>query len=188
MKETAMRTQQAGFSLMEILVVVTILGILAVSSVPFAELTFIREKESEFNENLQTIRKAIRSWKRDFEQRLVQQMSRDALNQVREELTYPPDLGSMTKTLPYTVPIYDGVATKTFTFYHPAYIRVIPPDPFIGAPVWIQHYNSNDTSTVWSMGTFAGGVGTGVFDISAATGTIRRGFDQAVDGTFYQDW
>ena len=173
---------------MEILVVVSILGILAVSSVPFAELTFIREKESEFSENLRTIRKAIRQWKVDFETRLVQQMSRSALNQVKEELTYPPDLASLTKTVPYTVPIYDGVATKTFTFYHPAYLRVIPPDPFVGAPTWIQHYNSNDAAVVWSMGVFTGGLGTGVFDISAATGTARRGFDQAVDGTLYQDW
>lgn len=169
---------------MEILVVVTILGILAVSSVPFAELTFVREKESEFSDNLRTIRKAIRQWKKDFEQRLVQQLSRDALNQVAEELTYPPDLGSLTKTLAYTVP----VGAKTFTFYHPAYLRAIPPDPFIGAPIWVQHYNSNDSAAVWSMGNFTGGVGTGVFDISPATGTIRRGFDQAVDGTLYQDW
>lgn len=175
---------RSGFSLMELLVVVTILGVLAISSVPFAELTFIREKESEFSENLKTTRRAIRRWKQDFEQRLVQQLSRDALSQVPEEMTYPPDLGSLTKTLPYTV----QVGGKSFTFYHPAYLRTIPVDPFVGAPVWIQHYNSNDTSVVWSMGSFTGGIGTGVFDISPATGTIRRGFEQAIDGTLYQDW
>lgn len=56
-----------GLSLIELVVTMTILGILAAGIVPLSRMTAQRSKEMELRRNLRTIRMAIDSYKRKFD-------------------------------------------------------------------------------------------------------------------------
>ena len=178
-----------GFSLIELLVVVAILGFLAMSTVPVAEIAYIREKETEFQENLGQIRKAIKSWRSDCYRHVRKRLGN---NKIPESMFCPPDIGSLTKSLPYTInwPGYQQV-----TFYPKPYLKEIPQDPFAGAPVWVQYYASGTStaSSVYRVGIIQTdasiSTASGVFDVSCHYNpAVRRGYEIAVDGSKYIDW
>ena len=180
-----------GFSLIELLMVVAILGFLAMATVPIAELSYIREKEVEFEGTLRLIRSAIRAWRNDCERQIRKVKGIGTTTSLRESLFYPPDIGSLTKSIPYTIDLGAGV----FTFFPKPYLDEIPPDPFAGGPVWVQYYASAtaNASSVYSFGklTTDASINTasGVFDVSCHYDISRRkGFEIAVDGTKYFDW
>lgn len=56
-----------GLSLIELIVTMTILGILAAGVIPLTRMTALRTKEIELRRNLRTIRSAIDSYKRKFD-------------------------------------------------------------------------------------------------------------------------
>ena len=61
----ALRTRK-GLSLIELIVTMTILGILAAGVIPLTRMTAQRTKEVELRRNLRTIRTAIDDYKRKF--------------------------------------------------------------------------------------------------------------------------
>lgn len=142
-----------GFSLFEMVIVVGILGIIAMASVPVAEMTLTNAKEAVLEENLERIREAIALWKRDCRNAVVRQYGYDNLNKVPDYKLYPPSL----EALVHCENIGDGVyvdsegrkvsiicdsttGKQVATFTPQKYLDYIPEDPFVGRPCWYVHY------------------------------------------------
>ncbi len=183
-----------GFSLIEMLIVVTILGVISLSAVPVAEISFIRLKETEFEDNLNKIRSAIQTWRRDAQVAAEKQVtSRSAMLEIPESKLYPPSLYDLIKpevggyTINWTSPV-DG--PQAITFYPKAYLSEIPQDPFVGGVEWVQYYASGTSSTIYNGGPVTPPVDhVGVFDVSSNPDpNVRKGFVTAMDGTNYSDW
>lgn len=193
--------RRRGLTLIELLIVLFILAILSMSLVPTAEIVTVRLLETDLQNNLRLLRRAIGNWHDDCEKAIERDLRAAGVANVRATLLsipdcffYPPDIGSLTKTDAYTV--YDGGGNYMGTFNPRAYLKTVPNNPFLQAPVWTQHYAS--ATPVTTTSTFTQGlidpptvhtIASGVFDVSVppATATMR-GFVQALDGTYYRDW
>lgn len=103
-----------GFSLIELLVVMTILGVLAAAVLPLAEMGVQRERERELKRSLWEIRDAIDAYKR----------AADVAGSSPGDTHYPPSLDALTSGLP------DVKTGRTLYF-----LRRIPRDPFAPADV-----------------------------------------------------
>lgn len=121
----------SGFSLIELLVVMAVLGVLATAAMPLAELTLQREREREMKQALWSIRAAIDSYKAAVDAGLI----------AREPLSsgYPPSLDSLVAGIP---DLQVSGARRYF-------LRRIPRDPFAPASTppsqtWgLRSYQSN---------------------------------------------
>ncbi|HZX09539.1 MAG TPA: type II secretion system protein [Acidobacteriota bacterium] len=153
-----------GFTLIEMLVTLTILSILAASAVPLAKIAVKRQKEIELHRNLRLIRSAIDEYKRLSDEKKIE---------VEEDtFGYPPDL----ETLVIGVEIKSGEGegeegeTKIKKF-----LRRIPKDPMTANGEWgLRSYQDDYDSDTWG--------GENVYDVySQSEGT-------AIDETKYKDW
>lgn len=176
------------------------IGVMAMATVPVAELVFIKAKEGELEQNLAQIRQAISLWKRDCRNAVVKQYGYDNLFKIPDSRLHPPsllalarpdiDLGTVLVSGKFTV-LDDGGNPQAF-FYPKAYLQSIPIDPFVGAAVWNVHYASGTSTAIHENGNVTPVLAdhVGLFDISCVddTGNRRRGFVQAIDGTSYTDW
>jgi general secretion pathway protein G len=104
----------AGFTLVELLVTVVIVGLLASIAAPMAELTIQRGKEKELRENLREIRAALDAYK--------QAVDEGRVNADKMASGYPPTLQTLV----------DGVIDlrsplKDRRLY---FLRRLPRDPF----------------------------------------------------------
>lgn len=139
---------QAGLTLVELIVVVTILSILAMAAVPLARFEVKRRKERELRSDLWAMRRAIDAYK-------------DAADlggiQVKPDSNgYPPDL----ETLVNGVDIQDK---------HVRFLRAIPQDPMTKSTEWGLRSNQDEPDSD-SFG------GQNVFDVySKSTGTALDG-------------
>lgn len=102
-------THSRGFSLIELLVVMTILGVLAAAVLPLAEVSVQRERERELKRSLWEIRDAIDAYKR----------AADVAGSAPGDTHYPPSLEVLTAGVP------DVKTGRTLYF-----LRRIPRDPF----------------------------------------------------------
>jgi len=107
------RKSHAGFTLIELVITVAIVGLLASAAVPLASMAMQREKETELRAALRDIRSAIDAYREAADQGRIM-VSADSSH-------YPPDLKSL----------YAGVedATKpekTLIYF----MRRLPRDPF----------------------------------------------------------
>lgn len=183
---------KSGFSLMEMLIVVAIMGILAIASVPVAELAFIKGKEGELENNLSSIRQAIQLWKRDCRNAVALQIGIDNLYELPDSQLYPATLEDLAHPAhpENKYDIRDKDNNIVAEFYPKPYLNKIPEDPFVGPAMWVVHFASGTQMALFENSVTnipAGHVG--IFDVSCATDTTkRRGFVQAIDGTYYKDW
>lgn len=141
-----------GFSLFEMVIVVGILGIIAMASVPVAEMTLTNAKETVLEENLERIREAIALWKRDCRNAVVRQYGYDNLNKVPDYKLYPPSLEALVHCENRGDGVYvdsegrevsricDSTRKQVATFTPQKYLDYIPEDPFVGRPCWYVHY------------------------------------------------
>ena len=157
------RRQHGGFTLIELVITVAIIGLLASAAMPLASMAIQREKESELRAALREIRGAIDAYK-------------DAADQGRitmeaDKSGYPADLkllyqGVVDASRPDNVMIY--------------FIRKLPRDPFFpdGAAA------PEDT---WGLRSYASPPdsprpGDDVFDVYSLSG------DKGLNGVPYHDW
>lgn len=153
-----------GFSLVEMLVSLTILGILASVTIPYAEVVIRRQQEAELRQSLRTIRTAIDEFHRDWSEEVI----------VRAD-------GSSSRTgYPKTLDILlDGVEL-TGSQEIRKYLRRLPQDPFAEDNLSVeQHWSLRSSqddpeSTIWG--------GDDVYDVTV--NHDRR----ALDGSNYRDW
>jgi general secretion pathway protein G len=155
------RRFERGFTLVEVIVVITILMILASAAMPLARVTQQRQKEAELRRSLREVRTAIDKFKDAVDQGMI------ATTELRPGSEgYPPDLD----TLVEGVPAANDASGRKLKF-----LRRIPTDPMTNSTEWGKRaYQDKADSTSWG--------GQNVFDVyttSAAT---------ALDGTKYKDW
>jgi general secretion pathway protein G len=140
--------QERGFTLIELIVTVTILSILASAAVPVTVFVVKREKERELRRDLWEMRDAIDHYK-DAADMHAFQTKVDSQN-------YPPDLDTLVNGV--------DVQTKKVKF-----LRRIPVDPMTGKAEWGMR-SMQDDPTSDSFG------GQSVFDVySKSTGTALDG-------------
>ena len=139
---------EAGLTLVELIVTVTILGILASAAVPIARFQVKRQRERELRYDLWEMRAAIDAYK-DAADRHAFMTKIDSYN-------YPPDLQTLV----------DGVDVQGKKV---KFLRRIPVDPMTGKDDWGERSMQDDpTADSWG--------GQNVFDVhSKSDGTALDG-------------
>lgn len=152
-----------GFTLIELVVTVAIVGLLATVAMPLVQLTAKRDKEHELRVALRDIRTAIDAYKRAADQGRIEQEA-DATG-------FPPSLELLVT----------GVEDATNPDHKKIYfMRRMPRDPFFPDA-------SVDAVTTWGVRSYVSPAedpqpGNDVYDVySMANG-------HALDGSAYRDW
>lgn len=151
----------AGYTFVELLIVVTLLLILASAAMPLARVSVRRQKEAELRIALREVRTAIDRYKDAVDRGIIGGTYVRAGSE-----GYPPDL----KTLVEGVPMANDASGRRFKT-----LRRIPLDPITNSTDWgLRSYQDRPDATSWG--------GQNVFDIySKATG-------KGLDGTPYRQW
>jgi general secretion pathway protein G len=155
--------RQRGFTLIEMVVVVLMVGILASAAMPLAALHQQRTREADLREALRTLRTAIDAYKRSWDQGRIEHRA--------EESGYPPSLEVLVQGVP------DATSPKGERIY---FLRRLPRDPF-------AQDASLPAAETWGLRSYASppdapAPGKDVFDVHS----LKDGV--AMDGTPYQSW
>ena len=144
----ALWVSESGVTLIELIITVTILGLLSTAAVPIVRLEVKRNKERELRRDLWAMRRAIDEYK--------DKADLGGFQVKADSLGYPPDL----QTLVNGIDIQDK---------HYRFLRSIPVDPMTNSKDWGLRSNQDDPSSD-SFG------GQNVFDVySKSAGTALDG-------------
>ena len=151
----------AGYSFIELLVVVSILFVLASAAMPLAQVASQRQRETELRRDLREMRTAIDKFKDAVDQGLIPST----------EVT--PGSEGYPETLQKLV---DGVnAAGDASGRKLKFLRRVPIDPMTGKPEWgMRSYQDKPDTTTWG--------GQNVFDV------YSKSEGAGLDGTKYRDW
>jgi general secretion pathway protein G len=161
----ASKYAKRGFSLIEMLVAVSILSILASVALPYAKHGMVRAKEVQLRRALRTVRSALDDFHRDCQDSVISKKQEGVSRNC-----YPQALQTLV----------EGVETGNAGGDIKRYLRRVPRDPFLTADVdtednWqLRAYEDDIDSSIWG--------GDDVYDIRV---TYER---QALDGSEYQQW
>lgn len=152
-----------GFTLIELVITVAILGLLATMAMPLVEIGAKRAKEEELRIALRQIRDAIDDYKAAAEAGKVILELGDS--------GFPPDLGTLVEG------VDDASSAEPRTIY---FLRRIPRDPFFPDP-------TTPAEETWGLRSYdsppdAPRRGEDVFDVYSLSGKV------ALNGTPYRDW
>lgn len=152
-----------GFTLIEMIVVVLMVGILASAAMPLAALHKRRAQEAELHQALRTLRTAIDDYKRAWDQGRIEKKAEDS--------GYPPNLEVLVKGVP------DAASPQGARIY---FLRRLPRDPIATDP-------SLSASATWGLRSYASppdapAPGKDVFDVYSLEDR------QAMNGTSYREW
>ncbi|HUU38159.1 MAG TPA: type II secretion system protein [Candidatus Desulfaltia sp.] len=166
--------KKKGFTLVEMLVTLTILAILAAAIMPIAKTAVKREKEIELRRNLRLLREAIDAYKKLADEKKIE---------VEEDSEgYPPDLETLVKGV-------EGKEDQEQSFpgagRPPAksreekkiikFLRRIPKDPMTDSYDWgLRSYQDEPDDDVWG--------GENVYDV------YTKSPRTALDGSKYREW
>ncbi|WP_077037977.1 type II secretion system protein [Pelomonas sp. KK5] len=153
-----------GFTLIELMITVAIVGLLATMATPLAELAVRRSRESELRQALREIRNGLDDYKRAADSGLVERAA-DASG-------YPASLELLVSGIANAK---DPARPRIF------FLRRIPADPFFAGPP------ETPPAETWGLRSYASGPdqpqpGKDVFDVySTAPGA-------GLNGRPYRDW
>jgi len=161
--DTDLRTRaKSGFSLIELLVVISIMAVLASVALPLTELSRQRAKEEELRRSLREIRNAIDAYKRLVDLGSIQRPA--------DGSGYPPSLDVLA----------GGVADARSPLGVKVYLlRQLPRDPFAPAEA--------PSAQTWSLRSYASAPddpkqGEDVFDVHSTSNAV------GLNGVAYKDW
>lgn len=156
------RRARAGFTLIELVVTLALLGVLGMLAAPLAERTVQRSKEQQLRAALREIRSGIDRYKRAADQGLIARTVGDS--------GYPPTLEILVT----------GVGTQDPTGTRQYFLRRLPRDPFSTDP-------SVPAAATWGLRSHASPAddpreGDDVFDV------YTRAPGVGLDGVPYREW
>lgn len=158
-----MQRAARGFTLIEMLVVVLIVGILASAAMPLAELTQRRAKEAELRADLRAIRTALDDYKKAWDDGRIEHHVDDS--------GYPPSLDVLVQGVP------DAKSAKSGKRIY--FMRRLPRDPFAdpltpAARSWgLRSYDSPPDAPA---------PGADVYDV------YSQALGEGLDGVPYRQW
>lgn len=153
-----------GFTIIELVVTVAIVGLLATAIIPSAQLVYQREREAELRDSLRTIRTAIDAYRKAVEQ-----------GHIKKEIDksgYPPDLQTLVDGVDDARSAKEGVRIY--------FLRRVPRDPFWPDP-------TTPAADTWGLRSYASSAddpqpGDDVFDV------YTRSSLTGLNGVPYHDW
>jgi general secretion pathway protein G len=154
--------RRKGFTLVEMLVTLTIVSILALAILPLAKTAVKREKEITLRRNLRIMREAIDAYKKLADEK--------AFEFEEDTEGYPPTLEDLVEGVEAEIEVDGQEVTKQIKF-----LRRIPKDPMTNSFDWgLRSYQDDPDSDIWG--------GENVYDVyTKSPGT-------ALDGSKYRDW
>lgn len=154
--------RKRGFTLVEMLVTMTIVSILALAVLPLAKTALKREKEITLRRSLRMMREAIDAYKKLADEK--------AFEFEEDTEGYPPKLDILVEGIEAKMEVDGQEVTKNVKF-----LRRIPKDPMTNSFNWgLRSYQDDPDSDIWG--------GENVYDVyTKSPGT-------ALDGSKYKDW
>jgi general secretion pathway protein G len=155
--------RRAGFTLIELVVTLLIVGLLAAAAVPLVELTVKRNRERELRAALREIRTAIDAYKRASDEGRILKLA--------QQSGYPPKLELLIEGVP------DLRSPERRSIY---FLRRLPRDPIFPDP-------AAPPESTWGKRSYASPPGSpeegdDVFDV------FSRAQGNALNGTAYRSW
>ena len=153
-----------GFTLVEMIITLSLLAVLALSALPLGKMAIKRENEVELQRALRLVRESIDAWKKLADEKKID---------VDEDTEgYPPTLEALVKG----VEVQDKNATdKAARKRIVKFLRRIPKDPMTNSFDWgLRSYQDDPDSDVWGE--------ENVYDVYTKSQAL------ALDGTRYRDW
>jgi general secretion pathway protein G len=183
--------KQRGFTLIELVITVTVLSILTLGIVPLMKLSVKRQKEEQLRAALREMRSAIDEFHRDTAQmracatvamppgyvdpRSKVEISDCTIFGVDNIDRYPPDLETMVNGVNVVPRMTVQQGGQQLSTKKKVYLRGIPIDPMTGEAEW-EFRSCYDEADSGSWG------GENVFDVRS------KSKDKALNGEKYSDW
>lgn len=161
------KRRQRGFTLLEMVVTLSILALLTAVAIPVIETSVKREKEIELRESLRLLRQAIDDYKKLADEKKIKVTA--------DSFGYPPDLATLVNGVEVEQEVTDDSGRKTTKKVLVRFLRRIPLDPMTNSYDWgLRSYQDKPDSDTWG--------GDNVYDV------YTRSQGTALDGTKYRDW
>ncbi|NMC65000.1 MAG: type II secretion system protein [Acidobacteria bacterium] len=159
--------QGKGFTLLEMVVTLSILALLTTVALPVITTSVKRDKEIELRQNLRLIRQAIDDYKKLADEKKIKVDS--------DSYGYPPDLETLVQGVEVEQETTEAAGRKTNKKTLVRFLRRIPLDPMTDSYEWgLRSYQDKPDSDSWG--------GENVYDV------YSRSQATALDKSKYRDW
>lgn len=162
--KSEIQSSKSGFTLLEVIIVITILSVLTAAAIPLVRNTVKRERETELRIALRQLRQALDAYKRYHDQ------TNGAAIPIewKTQSGYPKELELLVEGfIPANTVGTSGNKVK--------FLRRLPIDPMTGTAEWgMRSYKDEPDSTSWG--------GEDIFDVYSTSDAT------ALNGTKYIDW
>lgn len=154
-----------GFTLIEMIITLSIVAVLAMAALPFGKMAVKRDNEVQLSRALRQMREAIDAWKKLADEKKFE-FDKDTEG-------YPPTLEDLVKGVEVEDKDAKGQGSGRKRIVR--FLRRIPVDPMTNSFDWgLRSYQDDPDDDVWGE--------ENVYDV------YTKSPAKALDGTFYKDW